>query len=296
MTLRAVGSLAGLLALVLAMLSTTPGKIAAGTQAGYLFFLPMVAGTHAPVRGTAGCGGDATASPWCYVYWPGWNPPQIAGIETVPLVSSRLMAMAGNPPLVATHLGQYWMLFNEPSNGDVNAGDGISPQQGATLFWQYANQLPDARIVCCGDMGLPSDWMDSFLVACGCLSRLTGISFHDYAATFQPAGCVSDACLMQNWTQHAQAWVNWTRAHSGAYPTRTLELWGTEIGWSPCCEPDEATSLRHMAMICSAIVGLGLTRWAWFAGGSDTQFGTAHIGLVAADGSVNALGAKWGTC
>lgn len=263
------------------------------------FYLPLIGVSPRVGRGSAGGYLDGTSAlaniEWLFQYYPPATTHDGLSYEVVPLVSSRLMAIAGNPPLVASHYGQAWLILNEPDNCDPNAGDCLTPAQGAMKFNEYADILEPqgAQLLCCGLLH-DSSWMDAFLVACGCLSRLDGISFHSYATV--GIVCSTDACYMSHWIAHVQAWVNWRNAHNGAYPTRNLELWCTECAWHPSSEPDMATSVRHMQLICDQLKTMGLTRYAWFYGGADAQVGTQNIGLFNTDKSLSPLGTVYSNC
>lgn len=268
-------------------------------------YLPLIGVSPRVVRGSAGGYLDGTSAlanvEWMFQYYPPATTHDGLSYKVVPLVSARLMAMAGNPLLTVTYAGQYWMLENEGDNCDPNAGDCLTPAQGATKLKEYADLLEPqgARLLCCALLHDPS-WMDAMLASyqaqynTNALDRLVGITFHAYATV--GANCTTDACYLSHWTTHVQAWKNWIASKQGAYPIRTLEAWCSECAWHPSSEPDIATSVRHMQLICDQLKTMGLTRYAWFYGGADSQVGTQNLGLFNTDKSLSPLGVAYSNC
>jgi len=277
---RALLAALAVAAFVYAALSVTPSELAAKPRDTFALFLPVVLAPAKALRGSASCpsGGEQIGLDFCYSYFPHDTVDDTRPYQVVPLIRG-----ADSPPFRMGASG-YVMVLNEPSNPNLNAGDGLTPQQGAAQFWNVANTLPDAKLICCNDYG-DTNWTNAFLTACNCLSRITGISFHNYVTLDSPA-------TLDGWIGRMQAWVSWINSKNGAYPTRHLEIWCTECAWNPCCEPDSATALSHMQALCGVIRTMGLTRFAWYIG----VFQAGNISLFNQDSSESVLGKAYEAC
>lgn len=207
------------------------------------------------------------------------------GIEVVPLVSVRLVRMAGyTAPFTPTHIGQAWMLFNEPDWSDPAASDALTPREGAILFRQYSDQLiaQGARIVCCNTL-FGHTWNDAMVAEYQSLygddarARISVYSFHDY---------VSVAGGLDAWRAQAQGFIRWASQKP---------VWMTEIGWVPADDGQPwATQVSRMQTLCAELHNLKLSRVAWFAG--FTWAGVERIALLDGTGRPTPLGDEWKDC
>jgi len=278
--LRALLAAIAFVALVLAMMSSTPSELSAKPRDTFVLFLPVVTASAKALRGSASCpsGGEQIGLDFCYSYYPHDTVDDTRPYQVVPLIRG---ADAGPFKVGAANIA---LILNEPDNCDPNAGDCLTPAQAATVFNADAAQLPNAKWICCGLLH-DTSWMDAFLAACGCLSKLSGISFHNYAELDNPP-------TVDGWASKNNLWLSYINRLNGPYPTRHLESWLTEYGYSPCCEPDAATALAHMQQLCGVIRTVGLTRFAWYIG----QYAAGNISLFNQDGTPSQLGTFYSSC
>jgi hypothetical protein len=230
------------------------GPPRAPSQGQSYLFIPFVRGGTAsqPVQpaGKKGIGmpyddcssAAKVGSVWQYD-WSS-NPPQCAGVESIPMIWG-----AGDVNATLGGNSQWMMGFNEPDSGDQA---NISAANAATLWRQIEQEYPNRKLLAPAPSGADPHWLvdfrNAYISAYGAAPRLDALAVHCYA--WYASQCIP-------FTQQFETWAN-----SWGVP----EVWVTEFSLSPTSPSSPNQSLQEARTYINWMEGEPrITHMAWFA-------------------------------